>query len=361
MIFHCLKNIIYYKYQSDSCKNRKALNEYWVGEEMKRKSILMAMITIIVVIAIIVTVIVMMNYNSKSAETEEKNRTESEAKTGVNIEFTYFEEYWQNCDLTNAVYKTQAEYETAVRNYINQIALLLNKSDWYKQYKNMDTLYIALDISDTGDEINQGGISISQNNSKTSYTCDLHLSNTMFKHNKSQLVRVLTELVIMKSEKYVGFINSLEDGFCQYVQSNLGMGIGSLNYGLDIHNYLREFTKQNIQNADNNNNMNKIRDDAGNLSRNIIYRYVSPKSHFNHDYWILCNYSFVDYLVNTYGLESVMKMVDGYDDSIYYLFNQDGLSGLVSDWKHFLEMYPCKMTWDEIDAKITELKSTRGY
>ena len=54
-------------------------------------------------------------------------------------------------------------------------------------------------------------------------------------------------------------------------------------------------------------------------------------------------------------------MVNGYDDSIFYLFNQNGLDGLISDWEQFLSNYPCKMTWDEINAYMTEFKSTHGY
>ena len=329
-----------------------------MGEEMKKKSILIAVISIILVTVIIATVFIIRGYNAKELESEESIRTESEAKVGISIEFSYHEDYWQKYDLTNAVYKTQAEYETAVRDYINQIVILLNKQDWYEKYTGIETLYIGLNINDADDGISEGAISFSKNLSKTVYTCDLHLSNTMFKHNRSQLVHALTELIITKTE---GNTSSLEEGFCEYMQSNLGMGIGSYHYGLDIHNYLIEFTKKNKENADNNNNMNAIRDAVGDQKANSINRFASQKSYFNHDYWSSANYSFVDYLVNTYGIENVMKMMDGYDESIFYLFHQNGLSGMVADWEQYLEKYPCKLSWDEIQTQITGLKSTHGY
>jgi len=56
-----------------------------------------------------------------------------------------------------------------------------------------------------------------------------------------------------------------------------------------------------------------------------------------------------------------MDLVNGYDDSIYSLFNQNGIEGLISDWQQFLTTYPCKMTWDEMNAFIIEFKSTHGY
>ena len=79
------------------------------------------------------------------------------------------------------------------------------------------------------------------------------------------------------------------------------------------------------------------------------------------NYKVECCSSFVEYLVQTYGIENLIKMADGYDESIYYLLNQNGLDGLISDWQQYLESYPCKMTWDEMNAFLTEFKSTHGY
>ncbi|SEW41861.1 hypothetical protein [[Clostridium] fimetarium] len=327
---------------------------------MRKKSILIAVIAVIVVIAIIATVIVIKDNKAKSAETEENIRAESETKTktGINIEFTYYEDYWQTYDLKNAVYKTQAEYETAVRNYINQIASLLNKQDWYQQYEGIDTIFIGLKVADSDDAPNLEGITFSKNISKTIVTCDLYMNNTMFRHNRSQLIHLLTQLVTTKTTNTMtmadGRTNALEHGFYEYVQSYLGMGIGSLNYGIDVHNYLNELTKKYEQDTIKNVTMSKIRDNVGEISKYLTY-------HSYNEYFILSNYSFVDYMVNTYGIESVMKMMDAYDESIYYMFNQNGLSGMLSDWKLFLEKYPSKMTLDEINAQIAEIKSTHGY
>ena len=332
---------------------------------MKKKSIFTVIIAVIVVVAIVVTVIIIKEDKRRSAETEENNRIESEAKAVIPIRFTYYEDYWKKYDLKNAVYKTQAEYETAVRNYIDQIAILLNKQDWYKKYTGIDTIYIGLVINDTDDVPNQGNLIFSRNNSKTAVTCDMNMSNTMFQHNRTQLIQLLTQLVTKKVTNTNNIVdvrtNGLEEGFYWYIQNYLGMGTGSLNYGLDIHNYLIEFTKKNKENADNNNNMNAIRDAVGDQKANSINRFASQKSYFNHDYWSSANYSFVDYLVNTYGIENVMKMMDGYDESIFYLFHQNGLSGMVADWEQYLEKYPCKLSWDEIQTQITGLKSTHGY
>ena len=328
------------------------------GGEMKKKSIWIAIISIIVVISVVAIIFVVKGSKTNSVGMEEGVSTESENKVPVVIEFTYYEDYWQKYDLTNAVYKTQAEYETAVRSYIDQIATLVNRPDWYQRFEGIDTINIVLKINDADDGISPGLIGYSKNNKKTTLICDLNFSNTMFKHNRSQLVHALTDLVVSRSQANI--FSMLEQGFCEYIQSDLGMGNGSSIYGLDIHNYVKEFTKKNGEDAALNSRMSQIRDSVGDISKYNTYG-GSAKNRFEYNYVIVCNNSFVDYLVKTYGIEGVMKMLEGYDESIYYLLNQNGLSGLVSDWEQFVETYPSKLPWDEIDAQITELKSTYGY
>lgn len=311
---------------------------------------------LIVIITIIVITFIIKEYKVKSEKTDENITTESETKSEIPIEFSYKENYWEKYDLTNAVYKTQAEYETTVLNYIDQITKILNKQDWYEQYPNNKIIYIQLNINDIDEGISEGRVSFTKNYSQ-SITFNLDMSNTMFKHNRSQLVHALTELIITGTE---GYTNSMEEGIGEYVQNQLGMGIASYNYGLDIHNFLIEFTKKYEEDDNSKSAMSAIRARVGTMSHNIRYS-ATPKNHISHDYWILCSYSFVDYLAQTYGIDSVMKMIEGYDESIYFLYNENGLSGLLSDWNQFLENYPCKITWDEIDEQITELESTHGY
>jgi len=327
---------------------------------MKKKSILIVIVSfiIIVVIGIVTTVLIMKEAKTKSANTAKDISAESETKAGFTVEFSYYEDYWQKYDLTNAVYKTQTEYENAVRSYLDQIAILLNKKDWYQKYAEIKTIYLGLKISDSDNGNNPGMVMYTRNYNNTVLTIDLNFSNTMFKHNRSQLVHALADLVVSRSQANI--FSMLEQGFCEYIQSDLGMGNGSSIYGLDIHNYVKEFTKKNGEDAALNSRMSQIRDSVGDISKYNTYG-GSAKNRFEYNYVIVCNNSFVDYLVKTYGIEGVMKMLEGYDESIYYLLNQNGLSGLVSDWEQFVETYPSKLSWDEIDAQITELKSTYGY
>ena len=333
-------------------------------EKNKKKQIIGILIAVISVIAIITGVSIIKEY--KTQATEKRISTENEKKSRISIEFTYSEDYWKKYDLTNAVYKTQDEYENAARNYIDKIAQLLNRQDWYAQYTCMNTLRLELHIDDLDDGSTQGTISSYKESSEQSIcTYNLNLSNAMFKNNRNQLVQVMADLVMTNT---YGELSDMERGLAEYIENNLGMGSTSVNYGLDIHNYLIAYTKLNEKYANNKIAMDKMKDKSGEIShdksavsaKNLGNDYV-PEDEMYNAYKVLCNYSFVDYLIQTYGIESVMKIIYGNDESIYNLYNQSGLSGLIVEWKLFLENYNCKMTWNEIDAYITQLKDARGY
>ena len=321
-------------------------------------------IAVIIVIAVTAIVLVMKDYKTKSVEIQQSVNIENETKSGISIEFTYYEDYWKKYDLTNAVYKTQEEYENAVRKYIDEIAILVNKQNWYAQYSGMNTLCLELHINDLESVSVQGGVlSYKESTKRSTCTYELYLSNEMFKNNRSQLAQAISNLVLTKKH---GELNDVEKGLTEYIQNSLGMGIASVNYGVDIHNYLIAYTKIKQDDKYNKASMDSAREGLGKISTYTNYIGTHDKYKLNdevvykfNEYKVLCYHSFVDYLVQTYGFESVLKIADGYDDSIYNMFSPNGLKGLLEDWKNFLENYNGKMTWDEIDANISVLKKTQ--
>ncbi|SEV86804.1 hypothetical protein [[Clostridium] fimetarium] len=346
--------------------------------------ILIAVILIISIIAIIVTL-----NGEKVISTESKSDISTESTTesatvtnsvqdkiacGFKIKFLYEEKYWEKYDLTNAVYKTQGAFEDAVCKYIDEIAKLLNKQDWCQQIKGKDTIYIKLvvhgkeyyekytklqyleEFEETMPGANYGGL---REYTPKAYIYEMTLSSAMFEHNIVPIVHALTDLITYKkdSAKSGSYSGPLRTGLNEYMQNFLGMGINSCNYGLDIHNYVIEHSKM----FENNPKLKSNIGTKGLFWYGFTYGSYTTSSLDLTNFGVGCSNSFVTYLVQTYGLENVMKMVDGYDDSIYYLFNQNGIEGLISDWQQFLDNYNCKMTWDEMNAYMTEFRNTHGY
>jgi len=299
--------------------------------------------------------------------------TEVKTACGIKIKFIYGNKYWDNYDLTNAVFKTQEEYEDAVCIYIDEIAKLLNKEDWYEKYKE-DTLYLKLvvegndyygatnllrleEYDDTMPIYDSSGLENFTSNAQL-YT--ITLNSAMFDHNIIPIVHQLTDLILYNKKstnQTSSFSDSLRIGLDEYTQNYFGMGIASCNHSLDIHNYVVEQEKT----FENNPTLTLHFSQKGLLWEGVTYRALGSPSLSSRNFGVECCSSFVAYLVQTYEIENVMKMVDAYDNSIYYLYNQNGLEGLIADWQQFLAAYPCKMTWDEINAYIAAFKSTHGY
>ena len=340
----------------------------------KKQLIGVIIIAVIVIIAIIVIDVIMNGKKAISAEAESGVDIESTTNTkpvedktacGIKIRFKYVDKYWEKYDLTNAVYKTQEEYEVAVCNYIDEIAKLLDKQDWFKQDKDKDTLYLELLI--VNKEAYDDTMPLSSSSrlgvyTPKAYIYTLTLNSAMFEHDIVPIVYQLTDLIVYSqigNTQKPPFSRYFRNGLNQYVQNFLGMGNASCNHGLDIHNYVIEHEKI-LENDPTINASAKLKGLFA-IGVGATIGSLGTSSVTSANFTVECTSSFVDYLVQTYGIENVMKMADGYDNSIYYLYNQNGLDGLVSDWQQFLKSYPSKMTWDEMDAYITEFKSTHGY
>jgi len=318
----------------------------------KMKIIGATLIVAIAIIAVIATVLIIKKSKINTTKSIAEISTEiGNVNSELSLKFIYQENYWEIYDLTNAEFKTQAEFEDAVHNYIEQIATLLGRKDWYKQFANNTiSIYLVIDESIDGGRISF--LNTGSNNVK------ITLDGTIFQHGSSSLVHELTHLVTYnKSVGAPSFSISLSEGIANYMFYYLGKGnTSTVSYGLDIHNFLKEYTQKYEGDATKNIQMSEVRDNMGKSTK----RYSCGDT-FTLGYWYRCSYSFVDYLVKTYGMENTMVMVRSQDESIYYLFNEKGLDGMVSDWKQFLENYTGKMTLDEINSYVLEWNKTHNY
>ena len=361
-----------------------------IGNNLKKKNQLIGVILIAVIVVVSIVAIGFITNGNKVIDAESDSSisakdsasskpAQDKTACGIKIKFLYEDKYWEKYDLTNAVYKTQEEYEDAVCNYIDEIAKLLNKEDWYEQNKDKDTLYLKLTIE--GKEYYEkrpqyyseefdDTMPISNGSGLGDYTpkaCiyEICLNSAIFDHDFVPIVHQLTDLITYNKDKdnhaplqVSSFSNSLRIGLNEYVQNYLGMGIASCNHGLDIHNYVIEHEKK----YKNELALGSYISTKGLFWNGVTYGSLGIGGSLQErNFGVECCSSFVDYLVQTYGLENVIKMVDGYDNSIYYLFNQNGIEGLISDWQKYLSDYPCKMTWDEMNAYMTEFRNTHGY
>lgn len=336
----------------------------------------------------------------KSSDDADNKTTEIIAKSGsqtskidseiiIPIKFAYEVNYWERYDLSNAVYKTQEEYEAAVIDYIVRISSLTEKPDWFNQYMGIGALELTLCIMEDNDFDGMSMLEGPKNDKTTCYGYKIYLSKSMFEHKNSALAEALSYMVnYNRNNKCDSFSQTLTTGLNQYIQYNLGDKIATCSFGVDIHNYLIEITKQNISDSKNANVINIAKKNIGGASgyyssagKIMPNAYQSIKltrtsvssngselasaSTFGIKYNVLCSYSFVDYLIRTYGIEAFMTIYNAKDikayNEAYNNFHTNGIMGIREDWQKFLDDYSCKMKIDEIDQYIAKQRVELGY
>lgn len=269
--------------------------------------------------------------------------SQSERKQ-IHYKFLYDEEYWEKYDLTNAIFKTKEDYEEAVVNYIEEIAELYHMEDWYEQYtKNKDTFYIRLSIED----MPYGGRSdIPVDYTMNSLIVRIIFTDSMFTQNYAPLVHELTHIVTTDKDKDISsFSRSLTEGICEYAGSKIG-DVDSAKLGIDVHTLYKYcmnacinqeiYTKEEVDNI------------IAMVGEECVDYPVSVAENIGGT-WILCSHSFVDYLINTYGMDEMLKILRAEDENIYYNYNVDGLTGLKLEWQNFLEDYEPVLSDEEIE------------
>jgi len=318
------------------------------------------------------TVCALNSVNTESSKNDSKTTdkaiedvvsTEKEIIPEISIKFLYAEDYWTKYQVSNTNNNTQQKYETTILSDIDQITTLLGKRDWYAQYADSDyTIYIKLVISDEIPEPREY-LECPKASDTITPTFTIKFGYTMFRGSDLPFYSVLTSLITYDKKDCVSsFSKSLDAGLGEYIQNNLGKvslvgtterrGMNACNYGVDIQNFVKSdkvtFTKDawsiNWYKAD----VMKTMDNMGTTSATLPYSLQTIPGKF----WLRSSYSFVDYLIKTYGLEKVVKVYDGKDEKSYETLRADGLKGLVLDWKKFIDEYP-EMSQSEESFLIT--------
>lgn len=265
----------------------------------------------------------------------------------VEFKFLYDEEYWNKYDLTYALFQSKEEYERAILSYIDEISKAYHKDEWYQQYtENKDTIYIRLTIEDSPYE----GRSIPlKDYSLNCLVMRLIFTDAMFTQNKAPIVHELTHTITTNKDKNrSSFSLSLTEGICEYANNIIGTN-ALVNHMIDVHTYynfyMRKcleyeiFTQEEIDNI-----IAMIGEECIEYPEGFVGQIGGA--------WILSSFSFVDYLIETYGMDAMMAIFNAENKEVYYDYNVDGLTGLRLEWQKFLEDYEPVMSDEDIEKSL---------
>lgn len=139
---------------------------------------------------------------------------------------------------------------------------------------------------------------------------------------------------------YPGYMRSLREGFSCYLQDALGGHASVHNFGMDAHEIV-----QNIVLAS---------DRASKLMPLIgTYRCAGTTADLQRSGYYNASYSFVKYLIETYGMETYMRIHGALEDE-YVQHTGKALEQLKEDWLAELTLYESDMTAETFRQRTYE-------
>lgn len=288
----------------------------------------------------------------KEATTEKKDLTAevtdstSEPYLTRNIEFLYHYDCWTLYDNTKAVFKSKEDYEKTLRSYIKDIEELLHKENWLDNYDTKyKTLYIKLKITDK----QIGAITVPVEYTNDSLITYLTVGDNLFLNNYNPIIHELTHLVSYNPiiDRF-GLSISLNDGLAEYVNKQIGGEDTYCIKNIPIHDYLTQYLSQiyqlDIKEEKENDYINSLATDEK------IYKYQTFSQEWM--YFFMCNVSFVDYVIQEYGIDYFMNLHDYIEGDENIKNQQKQMNELKTEWIEFLNSYQYQMTYDEINAIV---------
>lgn len=327
-----------------------------VGNKAKKVSGIVFLLLVVVAVAIIFKI-----KSDRPDQTAKQIETETKP---IKINFLYGSDYWiqetapfykQLQESPDAPFKTKTDFENAVIKDIDQISTYLKLSNWSDQYQAVgNTINIKLTLNYGGSTVApRDYINFSMDAGVPTFNITLEKED--FYSIDVQLPNAITHIITYNYAKSSSssYSKSLEYGLGEYVQNQLGpdqkvedgssvRGTRAINQGVNIHKVLKYNEKSDSKFWDNNVDADKIYSTMGAYSDTAPYSLENIYGNF----WILSSYSFVDYLIQTYGLEKVMNIYVGQNDDAYKNIHPNGLNGLINDWKQYVNSIP-EMTLNE--------------
>ncbi len=260
----------------------------------------------------------------------------------LDIQFLYNRDYWTVYDMTETAFPTQESYEREVSRRVLEIEETLNIHEWWKETNDqaesllLNTKFVAYNPCNNG--LAMGG--------KKSVCDTIGLNETMLLELNLDacLTHELTHLVCNR-----WFSISLNDGLCEYVETLLAdeHSLSSIMYEDGVHTNMYIWVDLMLQEQmATEEEIYGVLEAVGKAG--VSYDEYKPTSKL-FSFWMNCSYSFVDYLIQTYGIDAVVELIyRGNGEEDYQKLHKEGLEQLKEDWLVFVKNQNAEMSSEEL-------------
>lgn len=271
--------------------------------------------------------------------------TEYPAELNLDVVFSYKEGAWDSLNLAKAGFSSREDFEEKAKEYIFKEMKMLKSNGWFKSYgENIDTL--RLDIA-----FSSGAVStiptITTEDEKT-ISAAITIDKTAFETGKDKVAYELSHL-FLNSGSY-----SLNEGIAQYMQDTIEQNAGSISSGISIKDYaINVFHHARASSNNEDAFVNEIELIFSNVGMTGGTYPLESASIETNQMWHILNYSFVNFLIDKYGMDAVAKLYHSQNLAEGYKALESGaLESVRADWIHFLDTYESTMSYEQMMAAI---------
>ena len=261
--------------------------------------------------------------------------------------FNYKADYWEIYDLSESAVPDRKKFEKLTKEYIKKIQELLGLDQWWKEINSdADTLVVTLMI--TNPEGKKSHSEYCTKGLKNEVETAITLGGFFLAQPGYDgcLAHELTHVIVGPV-----FSQSLEEGLCCYVQDSVGVKKifypGMQDKGVEYwqcFKFYYEHTKEAWETSAGE-VYASVTDSIGNEGRGYDF------SGQARTVWQWYCESFVRYLMDQYGKDKVLELMDvGENEASYEQILGRTLEELRADWFLYVESIEQEYTWEEADA-----------
>ncbi len=257
----------------------------------------------------------------------------------------YYTDYWKMYDMSDSIFPNKESLEHFASYYLKEVENVLDYRDWWKkinpQAKELQITYYMQDA-------NICKTSIPMAFGEDSVAVNITLSKSMLQNpdwgsfcEDAKLVHEFGHVVLNNS-----FSISLEDGMCQYLDDQISPYAMGNSTGIPYQDLFCLDIQYAIEmNVVSQTELDKLRVGIGKEGRAYPYAENSSDS----KQWYSMSFSFVNYLIDTYGLPDVVELLkEGESQADYEKYLGHSLEELKEDWWNYVINYQSEYSLEDI-------------
>lgn len=267
------------------------------------------------------------------------------------VSYYYYQNYWALYDMSDTIFPNRESLENYTLHYLEEIEELLDCGGWWKevnpQAKEMQITYYMQNT-------NACMTTIPVAFGKDAVAVSIYLSRSILQNpnvglfcEDANLSHELGHVVLNNS-----FSISLEDGMCEYLNEQISQYSMLNSTGIPFQDLFCLDIKYGMENNKvEQTDFDKWKAEIGKEGR--AYPYAG--SSLDTELWYYMSFSFVNYLIDTYGLSDVVELIrEGETQADYEKYLGHSLEELQENWWNYVINYQSEYNIEEMKQKMLD-------